>query len=150
MEENKESIEFWKEKEEETGKSIVFKSFVRFLGEKGKEKTDLSGLMYATEDRIYFEDFEKSSMFDFILKRKKSKYEKFTMNFPISEISRLHKVSESSALACIEGDITEGVKPGIFDRLFKSFYWEAVLKTGTAYFFEIFEHKELVKLVNND
>ncbi|MDC7124631.1 MAG: hypothetical protein PQJ46_03635 [Spirochaetales bacterium] len=150
MEDSKETIEFWKQKRDEIGKEIILKSFVRFIGESGKGQYDLSGLLYASEERVYFEDFEKSSMFDFLIKKSKKQYEKFTMNFLVSDTSEIRKVSESSAIACAEGAIEKAKKPGIIDSLLKSTIWEISFKDGYSYFFEIFESKELVKLINNE
>ncbi|MBI9109246.1 MAG: hypothetical protein JEZ04_21045 [Spirochaetales bacterium] len=147
MEETNESKEFWAEKEQETGKQIIIKSFARFIGEKGREKSGLSGLLYATEDRVYFEDFEKSSMLDIFMK-KKNKYDKFTMNFLLSDTSEMRKVSESSATACINGTIEEAKPMGAFTGLFSSSAWEVKFKTGESYFFELFEPGELMKLIN--
>ncbi len=147
MEENKESIEFWEEKKRETGKDIIFKSFARFVGETAKGSTNLSGLIYATEDRVYFEDFEKSSMLDFLVKKKK-KYDKFTMNFLLEEASGMRKVSESSAAACISGEAQEAKPPGFLTALFNSPLWEIKFKSGGCYYFELFEPKDLISLIN--
>ena len=53
MEENNESKEFWEEKRRETGKEIIIKSFARFIGETGKGASGLSGLLFATDERVY-------------------------------------------------------------------------------------------------
>jgi hypothetical protein len=148
MEETNESKEFWAEKEQETGKAIIFKSFARFIGESSRGETGLSGLLYATEDRVYFEDFEKSSMLDLFTKKNKRKYEKFTMNFLINDASGMRKVSESSATACINGNIEEAKPQGIFSGLFNSAAWEVKFKTGESYFFELFEPAGLQKMIS--
>ena len=147
MEETNESKEFWEEKRKETGKDILFKSFARFIGETGKGQSNLSGLMYATEDRIYFEDFEKSSMLDLFMKKKR-KYDKFTMNFLISDTSEMRKVSESSANACINGEIEEAKPQGSIMGIFNSPAWEVRFKSGSSYFFELFEPGQMLKLIN--
>lgn len=148
MEENNESKEFWEEKEKEAGKEITIKSFARFIGESGRGLSNLSGLLFGTDERIYFEDFEKSSMLDIFTKKKKGKYEKFTMNFLISDASEMRKVSESSAIACINGDIEEAKPQGKIMSLFNSPIWEIKFKAGAIYFFELFEPNELTKIIN--
>ena len=148
MKENNESKEFWEEKKLETGKEIIIKSFARFIGETGKGSNGLSGLLFATDDRVYFEDFEKSSMLDMFTKKNKKKYEKFTLNFLISDASEMRKVSESSAKACINGEITEAKPQGVISGLFSSPVWEIKFKDGNSYFFELFEPNELIKKVN--
>lgn len=148
MEENNESKEFWEEKKQETGGEIIFKSFARFIGEKAKGPIELSGLLFATDERVYFEDFEKSSMLDLFMKKTKKKYEKYTMNFLISDTSDLRKVSQSSASACINGEIEEAVPQGAIMRLFNSAVWEIRFSSGTSYFFELFEPAALAKLIS--
>lgn len=148
MEENNESKEFWEEKEQETGKEIIIKSFARFIGETGKGTNGLSGLLFATDERVYFEDFEKSSMLDLFTKKNKKKYQKFTMNFLISDASEMRKVSESSATACINGDINEAKPQGALAGLFNSPVWEIKFKDSSSYFFELFEPNELMKKIN--
>ncbi len=149
MEENKESVEFWEEKKKETGKDIIFKSFARFIGESGQGENNLSGLIYSTDERIYFEDFEKSSMLDIFMKKKR-KYEKFTMNFLIADVNGMRKVSQSSAVACINGEIDEGKPQGALTGLFNSPAWEIKFGSGSSYFFELFEPNELVKIINSN
>ncbi len=149
MEETNESKEFWAEKEQETGKEIIFRSFARFIGESGRGESGLSGLLYATEDRVYFEDFEKSSMLDIFMKKNKKKYDKFTMNFLISDAKEMRKVSESSASACINGSIEEARPQGALMGLFSSAAWEIKFKTGESYFFELFEPDALLKLITD-
>ncbi|MDC7227505.1 MAG: hypothetical protein PQJ61_12140 [Spirochaetales bacterium] len=146
MEENNETIEFWAEKEQQAGKPIIFKSFARFIGESGKGSNGLSGLLYATDERVYFEDFEKSSMLDMFMKKKR-KYEKFTMNFLIDDTVEMRKVSESSAVACINGEIEEARPQSAILGLFNSAAWEVKFNSGNSYFFELFEPAELVKLL---
>lgn len=146
MEETNESKEFWAEKEKDTGKEIIFKSFARFIGESGRGESGLSGLMYATEERVYFEDFEKSSMLDIFMKNKK-KYNKFTMNFLLSDAAEMRKVSESSAKACIDGNIEEARPQTKLMGLFNSAAWEIKFKSGESYFFELFEPGALQKLI---
>ena len=146
MAENKESREFWEAKKQETGKDILFRSFARFIGEPGKGSSDLSGLLYATEDRVYFEDFEKNTIWDF-LRKKKDNYQKFTMNFLVSDVADFRKVSESSAIACINGEIGEARTPGSLSRFFNAPAWEVKLTTGNSYFFELFEPQALQKLL---
>lgn len=147
--ESDESIEFWKTKKEEVGKDISFKSFTRFYGEAGNGFLDLTGLIFATDDTLFFEDFEKSSMFSFFLKKKKkSDYKKFTMNIPFKDIKKITRVTESSTMACVNGKIPRGIKAGAFSKLAKSIIWEFELTSGRLCFFEIFEYKRLFKLVN--
>ncbi|HAK45953.1 MAG TPA: hypothetical protein DCO79_08565 [Spirochaeta sp.] len=148
MEENNESMEFWEEKKQETGKEILFKSFARFIGETAKGSSELSGLLYATEDRVYFEDFEKSSMLDMFMKKKR-KYEKYTMNFLVPEVENMRKVSASSAAACINGELDDAKPQGAVMGLFNSPVWEIRFKSGTSYFFELFEPAALIKLLGN-
>ena len=147
MESNKESQEFWNTKREEAGKDILFKSFARFIGETQTGPIGLSGLLYATEDRVYFEDFEKSSFLDILVKNKK-KYQKYTMNFLVSDTAGIRKVSETSAVACMNGEIDEAVAPGALSKLFNNPVWEIKFNSGEAYFFELFEPGELVKLLD--
>lgn len=147
MEETNESKEFWAEKEQETGKKIIFRSFARFIGESNRGITDLSGLIYSTDDRVYFEDFEKSSMLDIFMKKKRN-YEKFTLNFQLANTSGIRKVSESSAKACINGEIEEAKPLSKLMNLFCQSVWEIKFKSGEAYFFELFEPKELLEQIN--
>ena len=147
MEENKESIEFWEDKKKEAGGDIVFKSFARFIGESGRGPSGLSGLLYATEERVYFEDFEKSSMLDIFMKKKK-KYEKYTMNFLIADAAEMRKVSESSANACINGEIEEAKPQNRLTGLFNTPAWEIKFRSGESYFFELFEPSDLLKIIN--
>ena len=147
MEETNESREFWAEKEREVGKEILFRSFARFIGETSQGETGLSGLLYATEDRAYFEDFEKSSMFDMLLKKKR-KYEKFEMSFLLDDVVNMRKVSESSATACVNGTLDEAKPQNKFMGFLTSPAWEMKFRTGESYFFELFEPDALVKLIN--
>ena len=147
MEENNDSQEFWAEKESEIGRSVLFKSFARFIGETGKGPLNLSGLLFATDDRVYFEDFEKSTMLDIFTKKKK-KYEKYTMNFLIDDAAEMRKVSESSAEACINGSLEEAKPQGALGGLFGTPAWEIKFKTGGSYFFELFEPGYLLKTIN--
>ena len=149
MEETKESKEFWDEKVREIGKEITFKSFTRFIGEKGKGPTNLSGLLFATDERVYFEDFEKTSMLDIFMKKHKKKYEKFTMNFLLSDVKETASVSEASAMACINGEIEEGKNLSLFMKIFNRPVAEIRFKSGSAYFFEIFETAAFAGLFNS-
>ncbi len=149
MDETQESREFWQEKEQETGKQILFKSFARFIGEAGKGLTNLSGLLYSTDDRVYFEDFEKTSFLD-MLSKKKRNYEKFTMNFLLSEAASIRKVSENSAIACIHGETEEARPVSRLGSLFGSTAWEIRFNDGNTYFFELFETAKLKELINGN
>ena len=146
MEETNESREFWAEKAAETGKDIVFRSFAKFIGEKGRGETNLSGLLYATDDSVYFEDFEKTSMLDMLMKKKR-KYEKFSMSFSLSDAVQMRKVSASSASACAAGSLDEAKEQNILNTLFNAPAWEIKFKTGESYFFELFEPKALIELI---
>lgn len=147
MNDKDESKEFWEEKKQETGKEILYKGFARFIGEASNGRSDISGLMYATSERVYFEDFEKTSMMDMFMKKKR-KYEKYTMNFLISDISDMREVSQSSAAACIEGDMDEGKPIGGLMKLFNTPAWEIKFRSANSYFFELFDAKELLSLLN--
>ncbi len=146
MKETDESVKFWEQKTIEAGKEILFKSFSRFIGTRNEGMKNLTGLLYATEDNIYFEDFEKSSMFDFLMKKKRD-YEKFMMDFPLSEITEMRRVSESSAETCINGSIKEAKPQGKIMGFFNPPIWEIKLQSENSLFFELFEPDGLVKLV---
>jgi len=149
MEETNESKEFWAEKEQEIGKKIIFKSFARFIGESGRGESGLSGLLFASEDRVYFEDFEKSSMLDIFMKKKR-KYDKFTMNFLLNDAKEMRKVTENSATACINGNLDEAKPQSRLMGIFSSSAWEVKFKSGESYFFELFEPDALQELINRE
>lgn len=145
--ESEDMAAFWAEKEKEAGAPVVFRSFARLIGEPGEGVLDISGLMYATEHKVFFEDFDKTTFVDLLLKSKK-KYEKYAMTFYIRETVSIKKVAESSALSCVEGKAEGGSVVSKLKALLSTPVWEISLNNGRTYFFELFETEKLKELIS--
>ena len=143
MERDQEAAEFWQQKEQETGAPIIYRSFSILLGNSHKGKVDLSGLIYISAGSLFFEDFEKQDPISWLVKRKKSTYEKYCFSFPLEELEFCRAVSEREAYRALKGSIRpEETK--VFHPLLSlgsRRVCHISLKNRENYFFEILDHK---------
>lgn len=152
MNPKREEEKFWKVKSEELGAPIRFRSYARFLGMRGTgvepQIRNLSGLLYATEDRLYFEDFERHSLMDALFQGRKREYEKFSIDFDRRDLGGLRQVTEKGAEAYLKGRAAAVSRRSLWHRLFGRPVWELNLRQDVRLFFEIMEPEGLITLVN--
>ena len=145
-ENNSEAAEFWKEKEDLYGGKIEFRSFARYLGNTVSGSADLSGLLYLVNGRLIFEDFEKEpSMFGFLIKKKKSVYEKTLIEIPASEIRDLNQVSQGTSAGRMAGIPGPSQPISALARIFSVVVRELNMNDGNAYYFEILDKSSLAE-----
>ncbi|OJF75712.1 MAG: hypothetical protein BKP49_10985 [Treponema sp. CETP13] len=144
---NNETTNFWLTKEKDLGEKIIAKSFARLIGKARNGLIEKKGLLYCTADNIYFEDFAKSTMYDFILPQN-TNYEKFSMQFQISDISHMLKVSEPSAIACCQNKRTKAKPISTIQRFFTSTAWEIQFNSDISYFFELLNPNGFIEVIN--
>ena len=143
---------FWAKKEAALGGKVVFQTYVTYLGDAGTGiYNGRGGLFYVINDRLYFEDFEKFNALMALLNRKDDDYEKTEFSIPLKDISRMYKVSEKDAKACIDGQLQEEKVPEMskLKSFFSRGYWKIVSAGRPTMFMEIMEENALVKLLPN-
>jgi len=142
-------IAFWEERESQKGGKVKFYTYAKYLGRSNLESSELGGLLYIIDKKLYFEDFEKDNWFSKILGQKK-KYEKTELNINIDSIKELKTTSKGSALNCITG-VIDDESTKIFLNLQRLFFQPIIqikLKEGYSHFFDIMRSKDFLKAIN--
>ena len=131
---------FWSEIEKEHHAKVSFKTFAILLGQSSDVYRDLRGLFYIVDNKVIFEDFEKTDhMLQFLVRRKDKKYEKFKMSFLVDEIVDIKEVSLQTARRCINGSLkhSETKTVSSYQRFFSRSICQIRLTSDYSLFFDL-------------
>ncbi|MBI9104118.1 MAG: hypothetical protein JEY99_17005 [Spirochaetales bacterium] len=147
---NSEADQFWQEKETEYNGKIRYKTFTRLIGTLEEGTKELSGLLYIIDDKLIFEDFEKEGgLLGMFMKKKKSNWEKTTLVIPVSEITGVTEISQSTAAARISGQPGPSKPISGLTKLFSIIVNEVLAGDKKGYFFEVLDKSSLTKAIDD-
>ncbi len=140
---DEETYSLLKQLEDENGGKLIFKTYSLYLGKSGEGVTNLGGLLYAVNNRIIFEDFEKQGGMLQLLVKRQDKYEKTKFSFPVEDVSSVYTVTRRKALKAVASgrnpsDIAP--VPSYMKILFRTIT-QILLRDGSAYYFELIDEK---------
>lgn len=145
--------EYWRKTGERRGGEVGCRSFGRYIGKSGEgEARDLTGLLYAAADCLWFETISspKTIMGIPLSLGRGVEEEPFEARFPLSDIEAASLVSLRDAVACVRGKLDASrLRPLSFlGNFFDSPALQLKLRDGASAFLESSRGKEIVRLVN--
>ena len=138
--------EFWSGREEQYGGKVRYFTFSHFLGNSQSGYKELPGLLFVIDNNLYFEDFEKDSMFGRLMGRKKS-YEKTEFSIPLDQLVKKQIVRKAHAIDVIEGrkNGAELLPASGLSILGPSPVYHLMAEDGTSWFFDqVMEQKSFL------
>ena len=93
------AIGFIREREERIGGKILYRTYCTWYGRVGMEKREYGVFLYSDGKTVIYEDFDRApQILGIPIKtRKKEKYEKLEVSFPVSAIKSIQRVTKRSA-----------------------------------------------------
>lgn len=139
-----EAIAFIKEREERIGGKILYRTYSTWYGRIGREKREYGVFLYSDGKSFIYEDFERNpQILGIPIKtKKKEKYEKLEVSFPVSEIMEITRVTKRSAEVSLYNGKDLSKHPNIIDKAFRPIVTKVVLGNGDVLFFELMDPKE--------
>ena len=147
---DEETYSLLRQLEDENGGKLIFKTYSLYLGKSGEGVNNLGGLLYAVNNRIIFEDFEKQGGMLQLLVKRQEKYEKTKFSFPVSDVSSVYTITRKNALKAVASDRNPSdiaPVPPYMKILFRTIT-QIRLKDGSAYYFELIDEKSFRDFVN--
>jgi len=141
--------EFWSHIEKEYDAKVSFKTFAILLGQSSDVFRDLRGLLYIVDDKVVFEDFEKTNHFlQFFGRRKEKKYEKLRITFSVDEIVDIKEVTNQTARRCINGSLTHSETKAVspYHRFFSRSICQMRLASDYSLFFDLLNLEGFIAL----
>ncbi len=144
-----EASEFIEELEKRFGGSIGYRTYSTWFASSDGTVRNFGVFVYQIDSILHFEDFErKPSLFGIPLgsRKKQPKYEKFEGMINPADISDVTRVAKNQAMNCVlEGRDPARISPATsFQKLFSPLVTRILMKDGSAYFFELINHKEFI------
>ncbi len=140
------AIGFIREREERIGGKILYRTYCTWYGRVGMEKREYGVFLYSDGKTVIYEDFDRApQILGIPIKtRKKEKYEKLEVSFPVSAIKSIRRVTKRSAQLSVMNARDMSRSANTLDRILRTLVTKVELDDGTVLFFEMIDHKEFV------
>ena len=141
---NDDAIAFIKEREEQLGGKILYRTYSTWYGRIGKEKREYGVFLYTDGKVFVYEDFERNPQILGIPIRtkKKEKYEKLEVSFPASSIREISRVTKRSAEVSLYNGKDLSKQASLIDKALCAVVTKVVLDNGDILFFELMDPKK--------
>ena len=141
--------EFIEIREAKLGSRITWRTYSTWHASTAGAKREFGVFLYTDGKTLVFEDFERTPtlMGIPVSSMRKEKYEKYEISIPILEIAEINRVTRSSAEASFSASSDRSKPAGAFSKAFRKLVTRVKLKDGTAYFFELIDHRGFKKQI---
>lgn len=148
MYQDRETMEFIKEREQRLGRRIIFRTYSLYYGSSRGEERQWGVFLYSDGETFIFEDFDRPPTFlgIEIKSAKREKYVKLERSFLKNEVEAIAQVTRSSAEAVVKGRARQARPSSLLDRLFRKNLTEVRLKNGETIYFELMEKENFSRL----
>jgi len=139
--------EFWRATAAKRGGEIGYFTFATLLGGSARGSDGLPGLLYAVDDALWFEDFERDNWLSKIVAGR-TKYEKTELRFGRADVRYARLVSRGGAARCIGGGVPpDRLAPASFlTRAFSTPAVQVAMTDGSSLFFDIMKRSQFLDL----
>jgi hypothetical protein len=138
--------EFWETIEKEHRAKVGFKTYAVLIGKSSDMILNMAGILYIIDDKVVFENFEKSNPMLQIFTKKKETFRKYKIHFSLEDVLEIKEVSGITARRCIDGSIphseTKIINPYL--RFLLKSIWQIRLRSGYSLFFDLLDSKNFV------
>ena len=143
------TAQFIKDREERLGSRIRYRTYCTWYARIGHEKREYGVFLYTDGRTMAYEDFDREPQILGIpiKRRNKEKYEKLEVSFPVSSIASIDRTSLKDAEKAFDARRDTAKSAGLFSRLFRKLVTRIMLDDGTVLFFEMMDHKDFLKRI---
>ncbi len=137
------------------GGSVGYRTYSTWYAATDGAVRDFGVFVYQINSIIHFEDFErKPTMFGIPIgtRKKQPPYQKYEGTIDPKDIEGISRVSKKLAL----NTVLDGKDPAtipqanIIQKIFSSLVTRILMKDGSAFFFELINHKEFIEIIQKD